>query len=275
MDRQTAARHGFKLQKLERPIAVRNVDSMNNSGGAIMHQVECNVYYKGHVERMRMAVCDLGKTEVILGMPWLVAHNPEINWKTGEVKMTRCPPLCGGIKVRKEKRKKAKRVVTEEEEKIVRWAIDDKEDWGKEEEMEEDHKKIEEIVPKKFLKWKKVFGKVESERMSTRKIWDHTIDLKETFKPWKGKIYPLSKNEREEVQNFVEDQLRKGYIRPSKSLQTLPVFFVGKKDGSKQMVMDYHNLNSQTVKNNHPLPLITELIDNMGSKRVFTKMDLR
>jgi len=131
------------------------------------------------------------------------------------------------------------------------------------------------MVPKKFLRWKKVFGKVKSERMPTRKIWDHAIDLKEMFKPWKGKIYPLFKNEREEVQNFVEDQLRKGYIRPSKSPQMSPVFFVGKKDGSKRMVMDYHNLNSQIIKNNYLLPLITELIDNMGSKKVFTKMDLR
>jgi len=54
-----------------------------------------------------------------------------------------------------------------------------------------------------------------------------------------------------------------------------PVFFVGKKDGGKQMVMDYHKLNGQTVKNNYPLPLIIDLVDNMGSKRVFTKMDLR
>jgi len=91
----------------------------------------------------------------------------------------------------------------------------------------------------------------------------------------KGKIYPLSKNEREEVQNFIEDQLRKGYIRPSKSPQTSPVFFIGKKDESKQMVMDYRNLNSQTVKNNYLPPLITELIDKMDSKRVFMKMDLR
>jgi len=53
-----------------------------------------------------------------------------------------------------------------------------------------------------------------------------------------------------------------------------PVFFVGKKDRSKRMVMDYHNLNNQTVKNNYPLLLITDLIDNIGSKRVFTKMDL-
>jgi len=69
MDKQTAARHRFKLQKLDRPIAVRNVDGTNNSGGAIMHQVECNVFYKGHVERMSIDVCDLGKTEVILDMP--------------------------------------------------------------------------------------------------------------------------------------------------------------------------------------------------------------
>jgi len=131
------------------------------------------------------------------------------------------------------------------------------------------------MVPKKFLKWRKVFGKIESKRMPTRKVWDHAIDLKETFKLQKERIYPLSKNEREEVQNFVEDQLRKGYIRLSKSPQMLPVFFVGKKDGSKRMVIDYRNLNDQMIKNNYPLPLITELIDNMGSKKVFTKMDLR
>ena len=72
---------------------------------------------------------------------------------------------------------------TLEEEKIIRWAINDKQDWEGEEKIKEDHRKIEELVPKKFLKWGKVFGKVESERMLTRKVWDHVIDLKETFKP--------------------------------------------------------------------------------------------
>jgi len=67
----------------------------NNSRGAITHQVEANVYYKGHVKRMRMDMCNLGKTEVILGMLWLQTHNPKINWKTGEVKTTKYPPLCG------------------------------------------------------------------------------------------------------------------------------------------------------------------------------------
>jgi len=182
MDRQTAARHGFKLQKLERPLMVKNVDGTANSRGAITHQVECNVFYKDHIERMRMDVCDLEKTEVILDMPWLAAYNPEINWETGEVKMTKCPPLCGGKSQKGKKKEKVKMMVTEKEEKIVRWAIDDKEDWEREEEIEEDHRKIEEMVLRKFLKWRKVFGKVESERMLTRKIWNHAIDLKETFK---------------------------------------------------------------------------------------------
>ena len=61
--------------------------------------------------------------------------------------------------------------------------MEDKENWERDKEIEEDHKKIEEIVPKRFLKWRKVFGKVKSERIPTRKIWDHAINLKETFKP--------------------------------------------------------------------------------------------
>jgi len=63
-----------------------------------------------------MDICDLGKTEVILGMPWLAAHNPEINWETRKVKMTRCPPLCSG---RTQKKEKVRMTVTEKEEKIV------------------------------------------------------------------------------------------------------------------------------------------------------------
>ena len=115
---------------------------------------------------MRMDVCDLGKTEIILGMPWLAAHNPEINWETGEVKMTRCLPLYDG---RSQKRKKVKMIATKEEEKIICWVIDNKEDQGKKEKMEEDHRKSEKMVPKKFLKWRKVFGKIKSERMPTKK----------------------------------------------------------------------------------------------------------
>jgi len=93
--------------------------------------------------------------------------------------------------------------------------------------------------------------------------------------PRKGRIYPLSRTEKEKVQAFVESQLKKRYIRPSKSPQTLPVLFMPKKDGKRRMVQDYHYMNKGMIKNSYPLPLISELIDSMGTKKVFTKMDLR
>ena len=74
--------------------------------------------------------------------------------------------------------------------------------------------------------------------MPTRKIWDHAIDTKEGFVPRKGKVYLLSREEREEVRKFIQEQLRKEYIRPSKSPQTAPVFFVEKKDSKERMVQD-------------------------------------
>ena len=73
----------------------------------------------------------------------------------------------------------------------------------------------------------------------------------------------------------MKDQLRKGYIRPLKSLQISPVFFVLNKDSKKRMVQYYQYLNSWMIKNNYLLLLISDLIDNIGKKKVFTKMDLQ
>ena len=111
--------------------------------------------------------------------------------------------------------------------------------------------------------------------MPTRKLWDHAIDIKEGFVPRKGKVYLLSREEREEVREFIQRQLRMGYIRPSKSSQMVLVFFVGKKDGKKRMVQDYRYLNEWTIKNNYLLSLILDVLENIGTKKLFTKMDLR
>jgi len=59
------------------------------------------------------------------------------------------------------------------------------------------------------------------------------IELKEGFISKKGKVYSLLKKEWKEVQAFMEDQLQKGYIQPSKSSQILLVHFVAKKDGKR------------------------------------------
>jgi len=90
----------------------------------------------------------------------------------------------------------------------------------------------------------------------------------------KGKVYLLSREKRKEVHEFILEQLRKGYIRPLKLSQTALVFFVGKKDGKKRMVQNYQYLNEWTIKNNYPLPLISDIVENISTKKMFTKLDL-
>ena len=170
------------------PLLVRNVDGTVNVGGAITHQVECNMFFKGHVKKVRMDVCNLEKIEVILGIPWLAAYNPEIDWEKEKVRMTCCPPICGKKK-QKEERKEVKKAERDENKEVLR-----------------------KLVPKRFWRWKKIFGKKELERMPVRKAWNHVIELKEGFVSQKEKVYSLSREKRKKVQAFVEDQLRKGYI---------------------------------------------------------------
>jgi len=187
MNMTFAREKGFKMEKLKNSLLVRNIDGTVNAGGAITHQVECNMFFKEHMERARMDVCNLGKTEVILGMPWLAAHNPKIDWEKEEVEMTHCLSICRKRK-QEEKRKKVKKV-----------------------ERDEDKETLKKLVPKRFWRWGKVFRKKKSERMPVQKTWDHAIELKEGFTPKKRKVYSLFREERE-VQVFVKDQLRKGYI---------------------------------------------------------------
>ena len=95
MSSEFARKQGFKLKKLERPMNVRNVDGSLNKEGPIEHIVEVNIYFKEHRERMEIDMIGGQKWTVILGMPWLVYHNPEIDWRTRKVKIMRCPEECG------------------------------------------------------------------------------------------------------------------------------------------------------------------------------------
>jgi hypothetical protein len=137
-------------------------------------------------------------------------------------------------------------------------------------------KTLEEMIPPEFLGFRFVFEKHASERLPERKIWDHAIDLKEDApKQHNCKVYPLSKPEQEELDNFLKEHLRKGYIRESTSPIAAPFFFVKKKEGTLRPIQDYRWLNGWTVKNNYPLPLIPELLDKLQEASIFSKLDVR
>jgi len=227
MSSEFARKQGFKLKRLDKPMYVRNVDGSLNKEGPIEHMVEVNIYYQGHRERTEIDVIGGQKWTVILGMPWLARYNPEIDWKTGEVKMTRCPEECRKQwrpkqgkpgwqkqkeeevkeeagkrreeKAEKQKKRKPRKERTVEVKKVAEeWEI-----WDEEEEAAKSEAEAKKLVPEKFHRWIKVFGKKQSERMPMRKLWDHAIDMKKGFVPRKGKVYPLSREEREEVREFI------------------------------------------------------------------------
>ncbi|KAG9219386.1 hypothetical protein CCMSSC00406_0010429 [Pleurotus cornucopiae] len=298
---------------------------------------------------MTFYVTNLGNVDVILGLTWLRKHNPEIDWKTGEVVMSRCPKQCLNLQVKEawdiqnepypgeedteedmeEVEEVAKRklglrnisvggvrqwnrlrsgylrnlddltnqyhesvarmyvnrmwkthmqVEMEEEEEMHLRAVG-KYDYiiehNKEEINDKKEKTEEEMVPDYYHDFMKVFRKRDSERMPVERPWDHAIELTPEFEPKASKVYPLSPVEQQELNDFLDGNLKKGYIRPSKSPQTSPVFFVQKKDGKKRLVQDYRYLNKHTVRNAYPLPLISQLVDKVAKARLFTKMDLR
>lgn len=101
------------------------------------------------------------------------------------------------------------------------------------------------------------------------------IEFKSGQEPRNIGLRPMSPMELEELRRYLEENLEKGWIRPSKSPVSAPIVFARKKDGSIRVCIDYRNLNSVTVKNRYPLPLIPELTDRLVGSTIFTKLDIR
>jgi len=101
-------------RKLGHPIEVYNINRSVNRGGSITEEVTLILSYQGHKECAVFEVCDLGKSNLIIGYTWLHKHNPEVDWETGKVEMTRCPRECNVSERRQKGIKKRKRGVGEE-----------------------------------------------------------------------------------------------------------------------------------------------------------------
>ena len=133
MSEEFTRKHKFKRMKLERPVYVRNIDSILNYVGSIVDIVKVEIFFKGYKKRTSIDVIGDQKWSVILDMPWLGRHNPEIDWKRGEVKITRCLDECGKKwrvekqtkpewkkQEEKEEKKEMRKLIIEEEKTIAR-----------------------------------------------------------------------------------------------------------------------------------------------------------
>ncbi|KAJ1037502.1 hypothetical protein NDA10_005089 [Ustilago hordei] len=130
-------------------------------------------------------------------------------------------------------------------------------------------------IPKPYQHLQDVFDEVEADKLPHHTKHDLHLELMEGGKPPQGPLYLKGPKEMSELRRYLDENLEKGFIRPSKSLAQSPVLFVPKKDGGLRLCVDYRGLNEITVKNRAPLPLIEEQLFLLRKARIYTKLDLR
>ena len=180
VDKSWALDRQLRLSKLVKPVPVLNVDGTRYQEGDIMHYVLLTVGVGKHTEKLWCAVTCLGKVPLILGHDWLKKHNLDIDWTTGDVKLSCCPPECKSLM----DTHFAKLISDNESQETWVQALKNHESKGDiDKSTLEDAQKL---VPHEYWGYLDVFSKTKSEHMLLRKPWDHGIDLKEDFPPKKG-----------------------------------------------------------------------------------------
>lgn len=273
----------IRTHLISREIPLYNIDGSRNRAGGITHAARLRLRV-GDIEEWRVFwVTELGPEDVVLGLPWLRSANPTVDWAKGKLKvdsaLAKDDAKVEQVAANRFQRRRwwRTKVLDDPSERLwcaagYTYSAELAEQAGKEKRK----RTFEEIVPAEYRQYAKVFSEVESERLPEHKSYDHAIDLKpETPETIRSKIYPMPVNEQEELDRFLDEHLRKGYIIPSKSPIASPVFFIKKKDGRLRLVQDYRKLNDFTIKNRYPLPLASDIINRLRHARLFTKFDVR
>uniref|UniRef100_A0A8K9X0U7 ribonuclease H n=1 Tax=Oncorhynchus mykiss TaxID=8022 RepID=A0A8K9X0U7_ONCMY len=202
-----------------------------------------------HSETISFLIFRSPFTPVVLGHPWLVCHNPSINWSSNSILswnvschvkclMSAIPPVSS--------------VSSSQEEPGDLTG-----------------------VPEEYHDLRTVFSRSRATSLPPHRSYDCSIDLLPGTTPPRGRLYSLSAPERKALEDYLSVALDAGTIVPSSSPAGAGFFFVKKKDGSLRPCIDYRGLNDITVKNRYPLPLMSSAFEILQGARFFTKLDLR
>jgi len=262
IDEQLVKDKRIQTKKIDFSFEVFNADGTKNR--EVTKVVPLEIEINGHKEKLEAAVTDLDRTDMFLGHNWLVKHNPEVNWKNGTIKFTRCPGNCTMMHkdIQFNSRWTKKMVINK---------------------MEQDNGKIgkepdttnPEDLPEYIQPFTHLFNKKKFEKLPERREWDHEINLTdEAPKELNAKAYAMTLKEEEALNQWLDKQLKAGLIVESKSRYAAPCFYIPKKDRSLQLVQDYRKLNQVTIKDKTPLPLIGKVINKLKEAKYFNKLDL-
>jgi hypothetical protein len=216
---------------------------------------------------------ELASYDVILGKPWLTKYNPHINWRLNTVSLTH--------------EGKTHLLVGERGSHLPDYLISAVE---AQEAIDADmpvylvHLRHLSTSPSSTSsspeleavldEFKDVLSGLPPNKLPPSRAEDHFVRLMPDCKPPASKLYPLSPAQLSELRSQLTELLDRGFIRPSESPYGAPILFVKKHDGGWRMCVDYRDLNKITVRNQHPLPRIDEMFQQLQGAKYFSKLDL-
>ncbi len=239
--------HHLKLTHCNSSLAVEVLDGRPLGEGRICRLTEEIKMQLGtlHTETIQFYVIQSPNHPLILGLPWLRTHNPQISWREGQI--TEWGPTCQERCLLKISKPSA---------------------------SPEPNTEIPDL-PSEYADLAEAFSKRRATQLPNHRSVDCAIDLIPGTTPPKGRIFPLSQPETAAMKQYIEEELAKGFIRPSTSPASAGFFFVKKKDGGLRPCIDYRGLNDNTIKFRYPLPLVPAALEQLCQAKFYTKLDLR
>ena len=222
--------HQVKLNPCESSLTVEALDGHPIGGGKVHRLTEEIKMHVGtlHSETIQFYVIQAPHHSIILGLPWLRTHNPHISWRDGQITQwgENCHEHC-----------LSKITRVSQPVSIV---------------SPPDNQEVK--LPSEYTDLTEVFSKKKASQLPEHRSVDCAIELTPGSTPPKGRIFPLSQPESNAMKLYIQEELAKGFIRPSTSPASAGFFFVKKKDGGLRPCIDYRGLNDITVKFRYPLP---------------------
>ncbi|KAL0177558.1 hypothetical protein M9458_026452, partial [Cirrhinus mrigala] len=247
IDKDFAKANQLPLLPCVSPVAVAALDGRPLGSGRIEY-ITADLTLRlepGHQETIRFFTITSPQSPLILGFPWLDRHEPTISWASGIItRWSSCclrsclhsaPPAPPGATT----------------------------------------SSLNQTIPTEYQDLLEAFSTAKATELPPHRPGDCTIDLMPGAFPPRGRVFPLSQPESEAMERYIEEELAKGFIRPSTSPASAGFFFVKKKDGGLRPCIDYRALNEVTVKYRYPLPLVPPALEQLRSARFYTKLDLR
>jgi hypothetical protein len=309
IDKEWAEAHDISLLPLKKPFNLEVIDG-RSSEDAVTHYALVSCRINDHFQdTMMMFATQLAYYPVVLGMPWLKQHDPTIRFASHTItfdseycrrhcnvpgKPTKlkalqdvpktartyrplsCPDILRKYEPYQVTLRAAAAYARKEGYCLFTASLEQIDDILEAQHLGPARKEPEpaKTLPKELEEFADVFSPKEAEKLPPHRPYDHHIQLIEGKTPPFGPLYSMSRDELTALREWLDENLRKGFIRPSASHVASPVLFVSKPGGGLRFCVDYRALNNVTVKDRYPLPLTKETLNNLKGMKYFSKVDI-